>query len=171
MSTPKSRNASYWLRLLNTRRRELQPWIPRTVIIVCENHREAREHYRLDREANREDLQQWSFGSLALTLRNGTTRRYFSGQEGPERVYGLECHEYFNLIRNLENFWRWEEVLWERNQRYLPAPEPEPEPTTWELIVEEWRIFLSRRIGRWATALTVIMIVLFLLWLTAPRLP
>lgn len=134
MSTPKFRSASYWLKLLNTPRRESQPWIPRTVIIVCETHQEARDHWMQDRDTNREDLQQWAFSGLTLTFRNGTTHRYFSGQQGPERVFGLEVHEYFNLIRDPRRYWEWENVLHSRKQRYnpdLPAYlEDLPEPAT-----------------------------------------
>ncbi len=108
---------------------------------------------------------------MSLTLMNGTTRRYFGGQEGPERVMGLEVHEYFNLIRTPEYYWRWEEVLWSRNQRYLPQPEPEPEPSVWWLIKEEWRVFLSRPIGRVLVILLAILIYLTVLVATAPRVP
>lgn len=139
-------------------------------VVVCENYREAREKYHQDILANTPsgEIDSARISELMLDFHNGTVRRYFGAGQGPEMVMGLEIDAYHNLIRDEEEYWQWEDFLrvrvdrsaiW-REDRERRARE---EMSTWALIVEEWRVFLSRPVGRFLTILAVVLVI-FSLW-------
>lgn len=134
MSTPKSPNLNYLRKLGSMSRRESRNWEPRTEVVVCETHQEARDNFRTDALHNVGRSVTTNNSELIIQLDNGTVRRYFSGQQGAERVMGMEVHEYFNLIRDHKRYWEWENVLHSRKERYNPTTpsylENLPEPAT-----------------------------------------
>ncbi len=154
-------------------------WTNRMEVVVCENYREAKDFWRADCEANEDRLLRKGVSNLELHLRDGTTRRYYPADRGIESLMGLDIDRYFNLIRDSERHYQFEDFLihrvhrstmW-RVRRETERLRAREETGTWALIKEEWRVFLSSRSGRLAIALLGIMLTLFLLWLTAPRLP
>ncbi len=134
MSTPKSTRKNYLRQLLTMPRRESRNWEPRTEVVVCETHQMARDSFRIDALHNIGRSVTTNNVELIMQLDNGTVRRYFSAQQGAERVMGMEVHEYFNLIRDPKRYWEWENVLLIRKERYNPdLPsylENLPEPAT-----------------------------------------
>lgn len=106
---------------------------------------------------------------MSLTLMNGTTRRYFHADQGVEMLYGLEIDDFYNLIRfPPEQYWEFEQFLIHRigrtqmwqSQRERRA---RSEMSAWTIIKEDWRLFLSRRIGKLMLLFTLLLIVLMLL--------
>lgn len=169
MSTHKFRRASYWKKLLTTPRRESQPWEPRTEVVICQTYQEARDHFRRDRDANQDVTLTANGVELTLQTKTGTTRRYYFADQGIERLFGLEIHDYYNLVRHPpERYWEFEEFLRHRvgrTQLFQMGRERRErlEMSTWAVIKEEWRIFLSSRGGRLMLMFTVILVTVVIL--------
>jgi hypothetical protein len=153
---------------LTTQRRDSQPWNPRTEVVVCQSHREARDHFRRDLENNTGNTQSWRGSQMTLTLMNGTTRRYYSCQDGIERLMGLEIHDYYNLIRHEGLYWEFEEFLRHRVSRtQIWQRGREREERRTRSIADEWRIFLSKPVRRWIVVCQVILVILIIIRLGA----